>query len=286
MYFNVLLKINEFNNYAYLCQKKVIMRTAIAFLTRFPHQETMAFASQIAQNKKYDVFIISDTPNNLQCDNVCIVRLDDSICINSGFVNSNISTNATHIKKNPIAWDKMLYYFCRIANTYEFVWVFEDDCFIPSISTIHNLHKKYSYSDFVSPNDFLKMDNGMDWHWLSVVDKIKPPYYYSMVCACGISRKLLKAVDDYVKKNNELFYIEVMFNTLAHHQKLKVTDAFELKSIVWMGKWELDEYLLLPNNIFHPKKELDQFENYRKEIKKAKRKKYQPINNLPPFLLP
>jgi hypothetical protein len=106
-----------------------------------------------------------------------------------------------------------------------------------------------------------------------------------MVCACGISKKLLKAIDKYVQQKNELFYIEVMFNTLAHHNKLKVKDVFELKSIVWMGNWGLDEFLLLPNNIFHPKKELDKFESYRRKIANAKRNKYEPINNLPGFLL-
>jgi hypothetical protein len=263
------------------------MRVAVAFLTRFPHNETISFSNKIAEKGKFDVYIISD--ENKPVENIeikaTVVRLDDSICVNSGFINSNISDNSTHIKKNPIAWDKMLYYFCRINTSYDFVWVFEDDCFIQSVKTIENLNKKYSKFDLVTPNDFLKTDNLLDWHWRSLVDKIEAPYYYSMVCACGISKKLLKAIDKYVQQKNELFYIEVMFNTLAHHNKLKVKDVFELKSIVWMGNWELDEFLLLPNNIFHPKKELNKFESYRRKIANAKRKKYEPINNLPGFLL-
>ena len=272
----------------YFCVKQACMRVAVAFLTRFPHNETIGFSNKLAEKGEFDVYIISDENKELKNIDIkaTVVRLDDSICVNSGFINSNISDNSTHIKKNPIAWDKMIYYFCRINTRYDFVWVFEDDCFIPSVETIENIHKKYNAFDLVTPNDFLKTDNLLDWHWRSVVDKIEAPYYYSMVCGCGISKNLFKAIDNYVKEKNELFYIEVMFNTLAHHNKLKVTDALELKSIVWMGKWELDEWLLLPNNIFHPKKELDKYESYRKLIENAKIENYQPINNLPDFLLP
>lgn len=261
------------------------MKVAVAFLTRFPHSETINFGNKIAKSTGFDVYIISDENKFIETKNVTLVRLDDSICRNTGFINSNISDNSTHIKKNPIAWDKMLYYFCRITSSYDFVWVFEDDCFIPNVSVIEDLHFRYNKFDLVVPNHVLKTDNLLDWHWKSVVDKINPPYYYSMVCGCGISRNMFKVIDNYVKENNELFYIEVMFNTLAHHNKLKVTDALELKSIVWMGKWELNEWLLLPNNVFHPKKELSKFEKYRKQIKKAKKENYQPINNLPGFLL-
>jgi hypothetical protein len=262
------------------------MKTAVTFLSKSPQKETINFANKIFKKTKFDVYIISDEENNIKSENARIIEIKDSCCINSGFINSNISNNSTHIKKNPIAWDKMLYYFCLINTSYDFIWVFEDDCFIPSVSTIHKLNKKYNSFDLITPNNFLKTDNLLDWHWRSIIDKIKPPYYYSMICACGISKKMLKSIKDYVNENNQLFYIEVMFNTLAHHNELKIIDAFELKSIVWQGKWELDEWLLLPNNIFHPKKELDEFENYRKQISIAKRKKYQPINNLPDFLLP
>lgn len=262
------------------------MRIAVVFLTRFPEQETLDFANKIALENKFDVYIVSDENREVENKNVTIIRLDDSVCVNSGYINSNISNNSTHIKKNPIAWDKMLYYFCKINTNHDFVWVFEDDCFIPKVSTINKLNKKYNSFDLVTPNHFLKTDNLLDWHWRSIVDKIEPPYYYSMVCGCGISRKMFKTIDNYVQEKNELFYIEVMFNTLAQHNNLNVIDAFELKSIVWMGKWEIDEWLLLPNNVFHPKKDLSQYENYRKQIEKAKRNKYEPINTLPPFLLP
>jgi hypothetical protein len=261
------------------------MKIAITFLSKSPQKETIDFGIKIYKETKFDVFIISDEENTINNNDIKIIAIKDSECKKHGYINSNISNNSTHIKKNPIAWDKMLYYFCLINQDYDFVWVFEEDCFIPNIEVLNNLNKKYNKFDLITPNNFLKSDNLFDWHWKSIIDKIAPPYYYSMVCGCGISKNLFKIIKKYVERNNELFYIEVMFNTLANHHNLKVKDAFELKSIVWMGKWEIDEWLLLPNNIFHPKKELSEFENYRKEIENAKKNNYQPINTLPDFLL-
>ena len=75
-----------------------------------------------------------------------------------------------------------------------------------------------------------------------------------------------------------------MFNTIAMQNNLKVKDAFELKSIVWLGDWGIDEFLLLPNNLFHPKKDLQSFGFYRNQIEEKKNSKYKPKNKLPNFI--
>jgi hypothetical protein len=105
-----------------------------------------------------------------------------------------------------------------------------------------------------------------------------------MVCVMGLSRNTLNAVKSYKNDKNSLFYIEVMFNTLALQNNLNTIDPKELKSIVWLGDWGLNEFLLLPNNIFHPRKDIDNFNNLRKEIVKAKLNGVVPKNNLPHFL--
>jgi hypothetical protein len=75
-----------------------------------------------------------------------------------------------------------------------------------------------------------------------------------------------------------------MFNTLALQKGLKVTEAFELKSIVWQGNWGLNEFILLPNNVFHPRKDIQNHYILRDYIKYAKQNEYKPKNNLPHFL--
>lgn len=146
------------------------------------------------------------------------------------------------------------------------------------------MDKKYTDFDLVTPNIFQKTDTIMDWHWRNIIDKIDPPYYFSMVCAMGISKNVFKAIKDFVRKKKTLFFIEVMFSTLAKQDKLKVIDAFEFKSIVWLGEWGLDEFLLLPLNVFHPIKNIDDHQNLRESINDLKASNYIPNNKLPIFI--
>tara|TARA_R110000868_G_scaffold46244_3_gene152930 strand:+ start:1147 stop:1941 length:795 start_codon:yes stop_codon:yes gene_type:complete len=263
------------------------MRVAVAFLTNVPHQQTLDFAKELYKNTIFDVFIVSDSMAKVKPSLYYrTIQISDEDCIRNGFHNSNISDNATHIKKNPIAYDKFLFYFCKMDTRYDFIWVFEDDVFIPKVDSILKLHIKYASDyDLVTPNNWLKANEVLDWHWKSIVNNIEPPYYYSMVCAMGIGRKLLQKISEYVDANKSLFYIESMFNTIAMQNNLKVKDAKELKSIVWMGEWGIDEFILLPDNLFHPKKNIEEHWLYRKQISKAIVQKYRPKKKLPPFLL-
>lgn len=265
------------------------MKIGIVFLTRNPQLETLAFAEEISFETHFDVFIISDEKYRnkdkiVVAPNFKIISIDDETCRKANYINSNISDNTTHIRKNPIAWDKMLYYFCEVETDYDAIWVFEDDVFIPNYNTIVQLENKYKEYDLVTPNNFLKSDTALDWHWKHIIPKVDPPYYFSMVCACRLSFKMLGCVKEYVKTNNELFYIEVIFNTLAMQNNLKVKDAFELKSVVWQGEWGMDEFILLPNNVFHPKKNINDYFHLRLMIEHNRTNGFQPINKLPKFI--
>jgi hypothetical protein len=253
------------------------MKIAIAFLTTEIQKGTLEFAELIAEklskenlqdyNREVDVFIISDSEHEAPITKqVKVVKLADDLCISAGYFRSNIDKNSTHIAKDPIAYDKAMYYFCELDPKYDILWVFEDDVFIPFWQVLNELIDRYMKCDLVTANNFLKEDSILDWHWRHIFDKIDPPYYYSMVCAAMFSRKMLDAVKEYRNKRGHLFYIEVMFNTLAAHNNLKVKDAFELKSIVWKGKWELAEFMHLPNNIFHPIKDIESHEQLRRSI--------------------
>lgn len=260
-------------------------KVAIAFLTKYPKQGTLDFAKTVAKQTSFDVYVVVDDMEVVKAThNVTVIQLEDEYCIKNHYFNSNISDKATHIAKNPIAFDKFLFHFCKLNQQYDFVWVFEDDVFIPSVQTIVDLHEKCSAYDLATPNNFAKTDNAMDWHWKHVVDKIQPPYHYSMVCGMGLSKRMLQKIRDYAYTNKTLFYIEVMFNTLAMQSGFSVITPLELKSIVWQGDFGLNEWLLLPNNVFHPLKDIDDHEYYRQTIKKAKEIGYQPVNKLPPFI--
>lgn len=270
-------------------------KLGIVFLSNVLNIETYNFGMKIQKELNVTVYFVIDCPylpeviiedENYDYTNSNIVYIDDSICKEKGYINCMITGKDvnTILNKTPIAYDKFLYHFCEIELDTDFVFMFEEDVFIPSIEVIKKLIEKYKDFDLIVPNNFKKTDNVMDWHWRNIVDKINPPYYYSMVSAMGISRNLFNCIKDYVKENKTLFFTESMFNTLAMQNDLKVIDAFELKSVVWMGDWGVDEFLLLPNNVFHPKKDLTSFGAYRLEIEKKRNSKYKPKNKLPDFL--
>lgn len=258
---------------------------AIIFLCNKLHEETYTFGQRIKQETGVNVYWVCDNPDTGDMKDEGIITIEDDVCVQSGYHNCMITEGLTMtlIKKNPISYDKMLYHFCR-NKPHDFYAVFEDDVFIPSVEAVVNFINTYHEYDLVTPNNFLKDDDLMDWHWRSVIDKIKPPYYFSMVSAFGCSQKMFDVIENYVNEHKTCFFTEVMFNTLAMQNELNVTDALELKSVVWMGKWELDEYLLLPNSFFHPKKELDKFKEYRELIDSKKGTKYKPKNTLPDFI--
>jgi hypothetical protein len=265
------------------------MNTAIVFLTKEVQPETKEFAKKLAVH--FDVFIFDDT--NIEDKgigvlskrdkNVETIKISDKYCKEEGYYGTNI-LGQTHIAKEVLAIDKFLFEFCENRLGYKHIWVFEDDVFIPSVETIINLNKKYRRYDLVTPNNFEKNDKILDWHWKHIFESIEPPYFYSMVCGMKVSRKMLNQVRLYAKKHKRLFYLEAMFNTLAAHSKLNVRDAFELKSVVWKGSWTANEFLLLPNNVFHPLKKTDEYEAHRNAIKVLTKMNFKPTNNLPNFI--
>jgi hypothetical protein len=267
-------------------------KTGIVFLSNVLNIETYNFGIEIQEKLKLQVYFIIDSPNipevilnDKNFNYKQVIYIEDSICKNTGYINCMITGQEvnTVLAKTPIAYDKMLYYFCEQNIELDNLMIFEDDVFIPSVEVLSSFIKKYKAYDLVTSNNFLKTDNVLDWHWRNVIDKINPPYYYSMVGAFYISRNLLDCIKQYVEKNKTLFFTEVMFNTIAMQNNLKVKDAKELKSIVWQGKWDIDEFLLLPNNFFHPLKNLTSYGFYRKQIIEKRNSNYKPKNNNIPY---
>lgn len=260
------------------------MKIAVAFLVIEPNRATIEFAQQIASGTNYDVYLVIDSNKHQhEYENLKIYQVPDECC---GYYQNSVSVKGiTTLQKNPNAWDKMFHLFCgKEKPEYDFVWVFEEDVFIPEFSTIVNLHNKYKDYDLVTPNNNKKTDKIKDWHWSYVLERFTPPFYYSMVCAFGMSKKMMHEINRFAFRNTTLYYHEIMLNTIAMQSGLKVKDAFELKSIVWMGDWGLDEFMLLPNNVFHPIKKPEIHPNLRRMINVAKGTNYEPKNKLPNFI--
>ena len=58
-----------------------------------------------------------------------------------------MGANTVGTRKNVSAWDKAIFYFCRQAKRYAFVWFVEDDVFIPSTQAFNALHDLYAFTN-------------------------------------------------------------------------------------------------------------------------------------------
>jgi len=270
------------------------LKTAVVFLCKDINPELANFCHEIGTKTDFGVFVIEDNEEGEagkilpQDENTILFRVNSDKCKENGYYGTNIK-GATHIDKEVVAMDKFLYLFSHKSNwtygEYDNVWVFEDDVFIPSVETIINLNEKYKTQDLVTPRNEPKLDNVPDWHWRFIFDKIFPPYFSSMACAIMVSKKMLKEISIYVSIEESLFYVEAFFNTLAMQATLPVTDAKELKSIVWQGEWNIEHFNNLPNNCFHPKKDIENYGYYRAELKRLKKTNTKLKVELPNFLL-
>lgn len=275
------------------------MKEAIVFLTKNTTKELSEFADEVADKTKKDVIIVSDEEPELCAAAACVsisrnhleAKCSDSVCRMANLVGCNINSISTHIKKDVIAWDKLFFFFtskfksdaCPIKfDSYDFVWVFEDDVFFRSANQIRIMSLKYKGADLVSRSHVEEIEpKDWDWHWRSIKQAHRGPYFRSMMCACGISRKLLSLIGERAKPFVGLFHIESMLNTIANENNLKVICAKEFSTIVWKADWTLDKMYQLPDNFFHPFKESRK--EARERLLKMVYDNYSAVEDLPKF---
>ncbi|CAF3851448.1 unnamed protein product [Rotaria sordida] len=154
------------------------------------------------------------------------------------------------------SWDKALLYFTLFNNNYTFVWLIEDDVFIPSVQAFRSLHQLYSNTSdvIVSHNTITLSGDTSTWHWSLTVGKLVPPCSSSMVNVVGLSRRMLIAIGDYVRWLGEVLFHEFFFNTLAMHLNMTIVTPTELRTLVYRKSYSLQNILKRPNNLWHPVK--------------------------------
>jgi hypothetical protein len=200
---------------------------AICLLCVKPNQIHLDFFNSI---RNYKLYMLCDDSNCQFYDNINIefIKIDDVECFNHGFKNSNC-----FVVKNPSAWDKVFYYFTKInPNNFDYVWILEDDVFVPNNNAFSNLDHKYGDADLLCRSNICN-SNLNDWQlWYTANNKYELPWYCSMVCCCRISKKLFDEIGKYVDEKGELFFIESMINTIANHKKLFIKEVEEFENII------------------------------------------------------
>jgi hypothetical protein len=237
-------------------------RTIIAFLTWHPSKLFYDFCEKI-KRKKYDIYIFIDhnghtIPDTENDDEIHVIQLESKVCEDSGFKSTLLWRNNA-----ACARDKALYYFCKNDIAYDYIWLIEEDVFIPSIDTIEKIDNKYTSGDLLVSDHRVIHQRETYWHWWHVNTQIQlePPYAASMICAVRCSRKLMECIHEYAAKYNNLFLDEAMFNTISLHNHLEIRVIDELSTIVWRKEWKKED--IRPENLYHPIKSIETQYEYR-----------------------
>lgn len=201
----------------------------------------------------YKLYIVVDdnTQTLPQDPDITYVQIDEAVCALTGFCGANFT-----IPKQYTAWDKALLYFSAMLTHHTHVWFMEDDVFVPTPHTIQNIDERYPTADLLSASNGKNTTGNLEtWHWGQAVGKHPLPWACSMVCTIRVSQALLQKVFDYVQVNRTLFFIEIMFNTLALHHGLEVVTPPEMVGVVYNRSWNATD--LVATNLYHPVKNVD-----------------------------
>ena len=212
----------------------------------------------------YKVFIMVDNntikhPTNIK--DINILQMDDKKCIKLGYKNASVT-----LKKNPVTWDKVFYYFSNIDTDFKNIWFIEEDVFIPRFDLLIDLDEQYKDEDLLCKQDIAHATDKLKWHWNRAKGKIDKPWYRSLLCCHRQSQRLLQRIKNYVDKNGSLLFLELMVNTLAHNNNYVVKDIPNLKTITWKTKYKVEDIKM--DNFYHPMKDLKEQEDYRIKLNK------------------
>lgn len=227
------------------------MKNIICFLTVRPTKEFYDFSKSF-KNNDYDVYIIIDDNNYKIPDYdgvVTVIQINNKHCEKHGYKNT-----LYYFNDRACARDKALYYFAMFNKQFGYLWLIEEDVFIPNTSIISNIDTKYSNFDLLCKAN--KITNNMKetnkWHWPKIKQNIciPLPWSCSLVCVIRISPKLLICIANYAKLYRTLFLDEALFTTLAIHNRLSIGNIDELSKLEFNKVWPLDE---ISNKYFyHP----------------------------------
>jgi hypothetical protein len=246
--------------------------SALCFLTVQPALETLQFAEQLAQDTRQygvDVYIMIDDDHfRFSSRNFTsqfrFLKIPKEQCLLHGYRRTtNLGINQSHV----VSWDKALFYFCVLNKNYSFVWFVEDDVFIPSVQSFRSIHQLYSnISDLViSMNEINILGDVFYWHWSKAIGRFVPPWSASMVNLVGLSQRILRAIDEYIRWRGRSTFHEFFFLTLAIQLNMTIIKPFELSTLKYRQNISWEQIYEQPNNFWHPMKDPIQRQTWRRK---------------------
>jgi hypothetical protein len=236
-------------------------KNAVVLITKIPNAKYLDFLNSFTN---YDVYVIIDSNEYFTTsvtkiyENIQFIQINNDECRNNGFCNSSYIT----LKKDVTGWDKALYYFSIINQTYNNVWFIEDDVFFYGESTLLTIDEKYNEADLLCNSDYSPAKLN-EWLWNRIRIELPYPYFCGMVCCARMSRALLESITDYSMKHKTLFFLEALFTTLAKHSNLQtVVQPTEFLSV----KWNEKAANYNKTDLFHPNKDIEEHTTIRKQF--------------------
>lgn len=221
-------------------------------------QPSEIWLSFLAKFVNYDVYIVCDSNKikyTTEFPNVKIIQIVNSDAANAGFTNSS---SAISPMQTVNAWDKALYYFCKLNRSYENVWFFEDDVYFYNEFTIARLDETYKDQDLLCNKITPKSDDMKStwfWHWPLFTINLSEPHFRAMVCVTRMSKRLLAHIANYAHQNKTIFYLETLFPTIALHHNLTYETPDEFKNVIYRHDWVAED--INTTHFYHPMKNLN-----------------------------
>ena len=262
------------------------MKYILCFLCLKPDKLFLNFINSI-QNEKYQVYLCIDD-NSYKIDskyeNINVIQINNHICEEAGY-----KSLVGYFYNKTCSKDKALYYFNKNNIDYDYIWLIEDDVFIPYFDTIRNIDIKYNENnDFITQKKVI-IENVQTrllgyWWWGDQIEKqfsyfkkfekskYKKIFYEkdlskNMTCAIRLSKKFMKIIDDFVTYHKKLFMDELFFINIAIFENLKIKYIPELKNITWVqdvNEWPFEKIEI--DKLYHPIKNHSVQEDYRKKL--------------------
>lgn len=168
---------------------------------------------------------------------------------------------------------KALFWLARVyAGPIDHWWLLEEDVLVPTEATLLALDARLPGADLITPNHQPRVSRRLHWsghpswpHWKLGAGLLDPPLYSSMVCGMRLSRRLVAEVDRLAARRGRLAFCELLFNTLAARERMRIHTPPELAPVVWRNPLAKLGAKFHPALLYHPIKDLAHQRRIRQE---------------------
>jgi hypothetical protein len=239
--------------------------SAICIVNRKPYIDHVEFYNTF---EMYDIFFVVDDNDfdlgkmKAEYPRINFVQVPNEVCHKTGFKHSLHMPTSSLVFNEVVSWDKSIYFFSAINKRYDHVWFLEDDVVVHGENTFRNVDNKYPFSDLLCRDKTPEpKPDEWQWFWPAIQINFEGPYFHSMICACRMSKKFLFCLNEYVRANNTMFFIEAMFPSVSHKNNLLCDMPEEFKNIVWRREWQQEDFN--QSDFFHPVKNFEAHKTFR-----------------------